>query len=323
MARREATALALDGLRTAFVLGTRTCLRPPPGSGRELRALLVGDELSAIGQGSNFATTRSAFDCSYEDLLPKLRGWVEEHSGASLLRTYWYDGARDGIATADHRKIGDQPYVKVRLGRLDKKGQQKGVDGLIYRDLTTLARAGAIDRAYLFTGDEDMRESVVAAQDMGIQIVLITFTPTKHTGRSAELVREVDEVVVLEKDFWAPHFKRLVPEAAAEPPAEEVLAECAREFVEAWLDGATSDEIQKLKDRRDIPEEMHVQLIVAAEKRVGYLKPYPASKRTLRQQFWKAFNENTAESEDAPEADDSELPAEADLNANAAEGLSS
>lgn len=249
-------------------------------------------------------TNRSAFDCTFEDLLPQLKDWVEEHGGAPLLRTYWYDGARDGLPTADHRKIGNQAYVKVRLGRLNKRGQQKGVDGLIYRDLTTLARANAIDRAYLFTGDEDMRESVVAAQDMGIQVVLLTFTPTKHTGRSAELVREVDEVVVLDEDFWTPHFTRLIPAAASEPPAEEALAKCARDFVASWLDGATPGEIQKLRERRSIPDEMHVQLIVATEKHVGFLKPYPDSKRALRKEFWKAFSDGAAEAEQAEDSDE-------------------
>lgn len=238
-------------------------------------------------------TTRSAFECSYDGLLPKLKEWVENHAGTPLLRTYWYDGARDGLPTADHRKIGDQSYVKVRLGRLNQRGQQKGVDGLIYRDLTTLARVGAIDRAYLFTGDEDMRESVVAAQDMGIQVVLLTFEPTKRTGRSAELVREVDEVVVLEKGFWEPHFERLIPEAAEERPSDEVLTECGAEFAREWLDGATVDEISGLKRRRDIPRELHVQLIVAAEKKVGDLRPYPDTKPCLRKAFWAAFAEES------------------------------
>lgn len=255
-------------------------------------------------------TTRSAFECSYEDLLPELRKWVERHSGAPVLRTYWYDGARDGLPTADHRKIGDQPYVKVRLGRLNRRGQQKGVDGLIYRDLTALARARAIDRAYLFTGDEDMRESVVTAQDMGIQVVLLTFKPTKRTGRSTELVREVDEVIVLEEEFWTPHFERLIPEAAAEQPPDSDLEECASAFAQQWLEGATHEEMLALKGRRDIPRELYVQLIVAAEKRVGDLKPYPATKPILRRAFWAAFNEATAEEEADAHQDADEVEAE-------------
>jgi hypothetical protein len=85
--------------------------------------------------------SRSAFTCGYGGLLDVLRGKVEEHGpGLTFLRTYWYDGARDGIPTADHRLIGGLPYVKVRVGRLTQRGQQKGVDGLIYRDISSLAR---------------------------------------------------------------------------------------------------------------------------------------------------------------------------------------
>lgn len=45
------------------------------------------------------------------------------------------------------------PYVKVRLGRLIR-GEQKGVDALIYRDLMTLARERAITCAYLLSGEQ-------------------------------------------------------------------------------------------------------------------------------------------------------------------------
>lgn len=190
--------------------------------------------------------SRSAFDCNFESLCKALRSEVESHSGAGLtfLRTYWYDGARDGIPTADHRRVGDLAYVKVRLGRLNRRGQQKGVDGLIYRDLTALARVGAVRRAYLFTGDEDIRESVVAAQDLGVQVVLITFKPTAQTGRSAALTREVDEVVVLDHMFWQPHFtKRTTAAVTLGPPSETDLRACAAPFAAEWTKGATASEV--------------------------------------------------------------------------------
>ena len=42
-----------------------------------------------------------------------------------VLRTYWYDGARDRIPTAEHQAISDLPNVKLRLGRLNQRHQQK------------------------------------------------------------------------------------------------------------------------------------------------------------------------------------------------------
>lgn len=221
----------------------------------------------------------------------------------TFLRTYWYDGARQGIATADHRLIGEQHFVKVRLGRLNTRGQQKGVDGLIYRDLTTLARARVVDRAYLFTGDEDLRESVAAAQDLGVQVVLMSFKPTAQTGRSAELAREADEVVILDPAFWTPHFtKREAEPAPGGPPKADTLIAAAEAFAHAWVTGATADEVgELLKGEPNVPKELYVQLVVAAEKTTGSLKTYGKEKGNLRTAFWKAVKAATGEADAAEE----------------------
>lgn len=57
---------------------------------------------------------------------------------SEVLRTYWYDGARNGSPTPSHLAIGSQQRVKLRLGRINGAGQQKGVDTLIVRDLSYL-----------------------------------------------------------------------------------------------------------------------------------------------------------------------------------------
>lgn len=254
--------------------------------------------------------SRSAFDCDYEQLLPALREHIEQHSGGSLtfLRSYWYDGARDGIPTGDHRRVGNLPYVKLRLGRLNARGQQKGVDGLIYRDLTALARAGAIERAYLFTGDEDMRESVIATQDMGVQVVLIAFSPTPKTGRSAALVQEVDEVLVLDRSFWQPHFTPNEPSAvSATPPGDADINASAEKYVQEWASGATSEEMLRLLDQAPrLPKPMDVQLVLAAEKTLGSLRGQGEVKIKLRHAFWKELRAARKESTAAPEPDGEE-----------------
>lgn len=239
--------------------------------------------------------SRSAYDCDFERLLPALRQEIEQHSGGSLtfLRSYWYDGAREGIATADHRRIGNLPYVKLRLGRLNARGQQKGVDGLIYRDLTALARAGAIERAYLFTGDEDMRESVIATQDMGVQVVLMSFSPTTRTGRSATLVQEVDEVIELDREFWEPCFTPNQPSVAPSiPPAAEDIRAAATSYVTGWASGATSEEITSLLDQAPrVPKDIDVQLLIHAEKTLGSLRGQEERKVALRRAFWTAVRD--------------------------------
>ena len=236
-------------------------------------------------------TSRSAFDCNYEALVPALAAQVQAHTGGvRMLRTYWYDGARDRLPTAEHRRIGSLPYVKVRLGSVNAKNQQKGVDFLIYRDLTTLARSRAIDRAYLFAGDEDLRESVADAQDMGIQVVLMTFEPTARTGRSAALVREVDEVLTMsDKEFWAPHFAAPKVVARATAPTNDELQPCADEFARAWTRDATPEEITKLLEQEpEVPRHLYVQLVLAAEASLGSLRPFKDAKGELRSLFFAA-----------------------------------
>src|SRR5258708_7850971 len=74
---------------------------------------------------------RAGFTCDYKALAMALQEWATDHStGLSVLRTYWYDGARNAVPTADHLKIGELPNVKLRLGRISG-GEQKGVDSLI------------------------------------------------------------------------------------------------------------------------------------------------------------------------------------------------
>lgn len=58
---------------------------------------------------------------------------------SAVLRTYWYDGAKKGIPSAQQQRIAGLANVKLRLGRLNSQNEQKGVDALIYRDLMTLA----------------------------------------------------------------------------------------------------------------------------------------------------------------------------------------
>ncbi|MGH8909071.1 MAG: NYN domain-containing protein, partial [Egibacteraceae bacterium] len=154
---------------------------------------------------------RLVIRCDYSCLIAMLVDYAQGHCQLPVLRTYWYDGARDGIPTADHLHIARLAGVKLRLGRLSG-GKQKGVDALIYRDLMTLARERAIATAYLLGGDEDLREGVAAAQDMGVRVVVLGID-TKETGERANqadtLVREADERHVFQRDQLAPFFFRL------------------------------------------------------------------------------------------------------------------
>lgn len=252
----------------------------------------AGYLLAAGGSLTCGTSSRAAFSCDYKGLATRLSGWVDEHNGGQFktLRTYWYDGAINAVPTSDHERIGGLPYVKVRLGRLIRN-EQKGVDALIYRDLMTLARERAITCAYLLSGDEDLREGVVAAQDMGVQVVLLG-VPSSRANQSAALIREADEHVVLPKEHWEDHFTSTAA-AAANPtatPTPAAAQTAGRAFAISWAQKATSADLDELLSGEPrVPSEIDVAMLVDAEKMVGPLRDRQDLKRELRAAFWAAI----------------------------------
>lgn len=236
---------------------------------------------------------RSQFVCDYERLTTDLAEWVRDHSGGMVsLRTYWYDGAKHGIPTAEQERIGGLAYVKVRLGRVHS-GQQKGVDALIYRDLMTLARERAIARAYLLSGDEDLREGVVAAQDMGVQVVLIGVPTSQRANQSAVLIREADEHVVLPRKYWASYFGLQQSEISTTASITPERARAAgRAFAVGWVKQSTPEDLAKmLKASPRIPGDIDYALMTETEKTLGSLRTRQDLKHELRAGFWAALDQ--------------------------------
>jgi uncharacterized LabA/DUF88 family protein len=160
-----------------------------------------------------------------------------------ILRTYWYDGAQNGVPSGAQAAMGELARVKLRLGRLTGAGQ-KGVDGLIILDLTTLALNRAIDTAIVFSGDEDLREAIVHAQGVGVTVILVGLPQTARQGQSSLLIRDADHHLVLPVDLLARHLTLVEPAepttwvwgtpvdgSAASVPDETAILELAREVV--------------------------------------------------------------------------------------------
>ena len=260
----------------------------------------AGYLLAAGGALCCGTSDRSRFVCDHQRLTADLADWVREHSGGmTSLRTYWYDGARNGVPSPEHERIGGLAYVKVRLGRIHS-GQQKGVDALIYRDLMTLARERAISRAYLVSGDEDLREGVVAAQDMGVQVILIGIPTSQRSNQSAALVREADEHVVLAREYWNAYFTASTPAATAGaaatprgPATPEAARAAGRAFAAAWLASASAEDLTALlADEPKIPGEIDLKLVIEAETSLGSLRDQQALKHELRAGFWAVVGES-------------------------------
>jgi uncharacterized LabA/DUF88 family protein len=254
--------------------------------------LLAASALRVLG-----TPERDDLACDYASLLEALGEYVDTHSdGMRRVRTYWYDAAPGGMATVDHKRIAGLPYVKVRLGRQTKGGQQKGVDLLMWSDLIDLARERAISRAYLLSGDEDLREGVAEAQRLGVQVVLLGMRISAEHDRSesARLVRECDEFVTLPDELPWTHVGRREPGDAQESDHPELVQ--ARRIGEAvareWLAQAPRDRARAvLAGFPHFPKDVDMKLLSAAEEQLGSLRGRTDLKTELRGHFRSAFTE--------------------------------
>ena len=273
-------------------------------------ALLIDAGYLLLGAGGTVlgATHRDDVNCDYPALHEALTEHIERHSGLPHLRTYWYDGAPGphGEPTSDHRRIAALPRLKLRLGRIIQ-GQQKGVDTLITLDLLTLARERAIATAYLLTGDEDLREAVLAAQSLGIQVVLIGAPPIDGSRQSRALIDECDEHIVLDTDFWDPFFDesqhmprpQLAPsDDDADPNATEDdrAYQFGMRYCDGWLNEAYPDQVDHVLNRLpSLPVEVDAPLLRAAEAKFGSLRDREMLRRLVRQGFTAQFSANVPE----------------------------
>jgi uncharacterized LabA/DUF88 family protein len=181
----------------------------------------VGYIYASAGELLFSAASRREYRVDADKLIQALTRHADDHVRGQLLRVYWYDAARDRVPTIDQRVIAQMPWVKLRLGNLNARGQQKGVDAQIRADMEALARHRAITDAILVAGDEDMVPAVEAAQAYGVRIHLWGIEPPYGTNQAERLVWESDTVDVLERSFVEPYFNRqLSPEAAPSAAAE-------------------------------------------------------------------------------------------------------
>ncbi len=291
------------------------------------------------------ATSRKDYRVDAEKLIATLMERAAHRiSDGELLRLYWFDAARDRVPTVDQRVIADMEYVKVRLGNLNSRGQQKGVDAQIRSDLELLARHRAIHEAILLAGDEDMVPAVEIAQTYGVRIHLWGVEPPYGTNQAERLVWEADTVETIESEELKPHFAKngtaaqatrsMVGAPMAEPEptvpspaavfgrresvavtmnAAEALAqaESARpKFVRTtqtgekldpetvksvgeyvghkWLLTRGADNIADLLPGPQLPTVIDKELLVEAEKELGYsLRDHPEARIWVRDGFWE------------------------------------
>ena len=197
---------------------------PLPTLARYAIMIDVGYIYAAAGELLFSVGTRREYRVDTDKLIQALTRHADGLVRGELLRVYWYDAARDRVPTIDQRVIAQMARVKLRLGNLNARGQQKGVDAQIRADMEALARHRAVTDAVLVAGDEDMVPAVEAAQAYGVRVHLWGVEPPFGTNQAERLVWESDTVEVLDRAFLEPYFSR-VPEPV--PPVATAAASAA------------------------------------------------------------------------------------------------
>src|ERR1700728_752619 len=232
----------------------------------------VGYIYASAGELLFGAASRREYRVDADKMIQALTRHAEDQVRGELLRVYWYDAARDRVPTIDQRVIAQMPWVKLRLGNLNARGQQKGVDAQIRADMEALARHRAITDAILVAGDEDMVPAVEAAQAVGVRVHLWGIEPPYGTNQAERLVWESDTVEVLERSFVEPFFTRqLAPEPVTAPGSGPVRPGQAG----AGLPGAAAPSPAQLFGERHAPRQAaaakatHASAAAAATARRG------------------------------------------------------
>ncbi len=197
---------------------------PLPTLARYAIMIDVGYIYAAAGELLFSVGSRREYRVDTDKLIQALTRHADGLVRGELLRVYWYDAARDRVPTIDQRVIAQMARVKLRLGNLNARGQQKGVDAQIRADMEALARHRAITDAVLVAGDEDMVPAVEAAQAYGVRVHLWGVEPPFGTNQAERLVWESDTVEVLDRAFLEPYFTRIPPPEPVPPAAPAMPA---------------------------------------------------------------------------------------------------
>lgn len=247
---------------------------------------------------------RAMIQCDYAGMLSEMASMIEEDADLPMLRTYWYDAAPDAVPTFEQLRIADLSGVKLRLGRLNR-GQQKGLDSLLYRDITTLARERAAANIYILGGDDDLLDGMLFAQDLGVQVTVLGVEAVGGRNQSGTLLREADDHIVLSHDFWQKYVSPSPSAAQIEAGDLATDGESAGEqFALGWAAKSKPEELMELAHMAPrIPKELDVQLLVTTQRLLGESMLDRDTKYAARAGFWRAIK-RAARGEVVPEADE-------------------
>ncbi|MDH4148658.1 MAG: NYN domain-containing protein, partial [Acidimicrobiia bacterium] len=270
--------------------------------GRHAIFVDAGFLLASVGEALHRNSERSRLGFDYAGMLDAVAQRTTSASGCELLRIYWYDGAVNKVPTAEQRRIGLLPDVKLRLGRI-VAGHQKGVDSLVVLDLLRLAATGTVEAIYLISGDDDLSEGVREAQAHGVRVVLLGVAGD-GTRLSEAMQLEADRVELWPLEFWKEWVSTAEPAVATDRdraaergrPADTAVSEALRTFERVgynfsarWLDECSEeDEDRVRRSRPRIPPDIDARLLwdTSAGRDLS-----EGERVALRDGFWRAFDE--------------------------------
>lgn len=145
---------------------------------------------AALATRETGSSNRAAVVVDEARLIGSLMDLAARDCGRPPLRVLWYDAGHNGLPSRDQQRIGMIDGVKLRMGRVNPYGEQKGVDLRLGLDLVSYGVNRAVDVAYLVSGDDDITEAVADAQDLGIQVKLIS-VPTADGQRPLSVAQNL------------------------------------------------------------------------------------------------------------------------------------
>lgn len=182
---------------------------------------------AALATRTTGSSNRAAIKLDEASFISGLVEFARADADLRLLRVLWYDAAKDGLPDAHQKKIGLINSVKLRMGRINTFGEQKGVDLRLGLDLVSVAVNRAVEVAYVVSGDDDLTEAVTDAQDLGLQVKLIS-VPSPVTARplavAMNLSLAVDSVLHLPDALMDATVTRIVNPTPPAPVPDEPTA---------------------------------------------------------------------------------------------------
>lgn len=180
-------------------------------------AILVdaGYFYAALATRMTGSSNRAAVTVHEEQLVHGLMAQAEAECGADLLRVLWYDGGNNGIPDHNQRRIGNFDGVKLRMGRKNFYGEQKGVDLRLGLDLLLMAVHHSVEFAYLISGDDDLTEAVEDAQQLGLRVKVLAVPQagddSQPFGVAHNLALTADGVLLIDPQSIADTVTRSTP----------------------------------------------------------------------------------------------------------------